>query len=245
MSTNDNAIVVEAANLPLAMRKPLKADVALVRYNAKLAIAAIAPHFPLLRTKLKRVDDHGPQLLALIDALQVANNEVLRTRPTAAGVRKLAQPVYAARELLMNQLTSWGAANLIDSNEVRRIKEGRGSIDAAQDVIDIADIVKKHPNIKDKLLCSQAELDVMVEQAHALIAAVRPVESHRRSSEARKQAISMQSAIWTLVLRQYELLWQQGAMIFGMAVGDALPVLGARVYHSSKQPVVVPPVGPS
>ena len=118
-------------------------------------------------------------------------------------------------------------------------------MDAAQDVIDIAQVVKNHPTVKDKLLCSQAELDLMVDQAHALLAAVRPVESHRRSSQARKQAIVLQSALWSLVLREYELLWQQGAMIYGMQVGDALPVLGARVRHMNKAPVIATPPQPS
>lgn len=214
-------------------------DFELAKGNAARAVAAVERGEAEIKAYAKHYISAAVRLWVLFDAFQAVTRLVDLARPLALGVRKLLDPVYADRDVLMAQLTVWGKVNLVPANEVERIKAGTGPIDAAQDVLSIIELPSRYPVLEGKLLHSAKELDQMVQRAKALLAVVKPT-SLRRTNDGYAEQLDLQARVWTLLVRQYERLWKDGAFLYGREVDEYVPALGSRVVVKHRADPVVP-----
>lgn len=205
--------------------KPFGFDLPIVRFNISCAIEAIEHLEPCTG---------GPRLRQLYATLEEVTRLVLNARPMAGNTRELISEVYADRKVLMAMLLSWSHAGLVPQSEVRRIVEGKGPIDAANDVISIVHMPMQHPATLGKLLLESKELDLMVDRAEALIDVLKPAAAPPLVNRRLERARDVQARVWTLLLRQHEVVWKQGAQLFGKAVDDAVPPLRSRVLRKRK-----------
>ena len=231
----------ELAALSPAELKVFVWSFGVVKQNALIGIDAVAPH----QAKLKRLFSHytpaAPKLLVLLDALAEANQAVARARPSSKGVQALASPVYVDREGLMAQLTVWGLTGLVPMNEVERIRQGTGKIDAAEDVLAVANLVERDPAVKNAFVGSPQSLTQKVARAKALLAVLKPSGTAERPNHALEHALDDEARVWALVQRQHEALWQEAACLFGRKADEKVPSLVSRTVRrlaaSTAEPV--------
>ena len=75
----------------------------------------------------------------------------------------------------------------------------------------------------------------MVDLAEEVIESITPQGGRKGQSEKLLAATDLQSRIWVLVQRQYRVLWQHGALIFGHEVSEFVPPLGTRTRRGGKR----------
>ena len=228
MKTAFEEILPEAEALNTDELKVPSVDIELAKGNAAQGVASVERGEAELKAYAKKYVAAAVRLWLLFDAFAHISRLVDLARPVALGLRKLIDPVFADRDVLMSQLTSWSKVNLVPPNEVERIKAGAGPIDAAQDVLTIIALPEHYPALKGRLLNTPEELDQMVVRAKALLAVVKPT-GLRRANHALDQHLDMQARVWTLLVRQYERVWKEGAFIYGREVDQHVPPLGSRV----------------
>ena len=86
----------------------------------------------------------------------------------------------------------------------------------------------QYPLTKSKLVIGRHKLEDMVQRAKKLLRVVRP-SALRRVSVQLDEAMNTQSRVWTLLLRQYDVVWAYGALVYGRRVEEYVPPLGSRV----------------
>ena len=234
MSGVNEDIRSEAESLDPDGLTPFRLDLEIVRHNAQLGIDAVTERERELKATFKHYEPAAQKLIAYVEALELATEEVELAKPVPTEAQKLAQPVYEDRNVLMAQLIAWQLTGMVPRIEVERIKAGSGLIDAARDVLAIVKLTEKYPVTKPKLMSTDKELKAMVKRANALLAVARRTGSRDRANDSLARAQALQSRIWKLVVRQHEVLWVHGALLFGRDVDTYVPPLGSRLTVTKK-----------
>jgi len=245
MKNIKTTIAHDAAAIHPADVKELTFDLKLVKHNAMLGLAAVEKHSTRLAERYKKYKSAKPRLLELLVALEVAAHTAVSLRPVDANNRSLRASIYGDRELLVTQLQLFARSGLVAVAEVERIKAGRGSIDAAQDIVDAVALLDRYPAARSKLVTSAAQLKQMVENAKLYLSSTRRAAFHSNGNEAYAAALDTQSRVWTLVLQQHEQLWKYGCEIYGKAVDEHVLPLGSRVVNRKKKTPVSPAEPPT
>lgn len=214
--------------------KEVTVEISLAVHNAELAIEALEPHEELLRAIYRQYVSAAILLRILVDALREATQEVEEARPIPTGARELGVVVYADRAKLLAQLTTWALLGSLPQREVDRIREGRGQIDACQDVLAMVVLINRSTDLKKRSQVTQDALAEMKARAQQLLTLVRPADRRRRVSVTLTKALDTQARVWTLFVRQHDLLWQDAVRIFGRQVDEHVPALGSRVVSKRK-----------
>jgi hypothetical protein len=218
METEANAISLNAC-------VRFNVELALVKNNACVGIAAVEAKGPSAA---------APRLRELVKELMVASEALAHAKPYLGSTRELMAEVYADRKILIALLVAWGQVGLVPAHEVSRIASSQGPLDAASNVIDIINMPSVYPATVGKLLLQSTELAPMLARAKALRALVTPTGCRARPNNALDEAIAYQSRVWTLLKRQHELLWKEGAQLYGKAVDEYVIPLGSRKVHKRK-----------
>ena len=245
MKDIDRSITQEAAAIHPADVKELAFDLKLVKNNAMLGVAAVEKHSTRLAERYKKYVSAKPRLLELLVALEIAVLTATGLRPTEVSNRRLRAALYGDRELLMTQLELFARSGLVPVAEVERIKAGRGSIDAAQDIIDAVELLERYPAARSKVVTPAAQLKQMVSDAKSYLSSTRRASFHAARNEAYAAALDTQSRVWTLVLRQHEQLWKYGCEIYGKDVDAHVLPLGSRVVINRKKKARTPAEPPT
>jgi hypothetical protein len=226
--SSDASVLKEVAALSPAELKMFVWNLGVVKQNALIGVDALEPHHATLKAIYTHYTPAGVKLLSLIDVLAQAHQRVKRARPSAKGIQALSTPVFADREQLIAQLTVWGLTGLVPMAEVNRIKAGTGKIDAAEDVLAIADLVERQPEVKAAFVGSGKSLEEKVGRAKALLDVLKPIGTNERPNHELEEALDFEARVWVLVQRQHEALWKDAARIFGRRVDDKVPSLTVR-----------------
>ncbi len=244
MKSAYDEVRTDALSLKPAELKEFGSDLELVLYNANLGITAVEKHAPQLKLATKGYVWAGSKLRMYLKALVETTTEVERARLPTPGVRELTSEVFADRDLLMSNLTLWGKVGIVPVAEVERIQAGLGPFDAARDVLDIAELSRRVPEAKRRLMLGGSSLDAMVDRANRLLAMLKPAGARERSPDALTEALDAQSRAWTLVLMAHEDLWADGARIFKKDVDEHVPSLLSRTNKRTTDPVTEPEPAP-
>ena len=235
----------EARRLPAGEVVRLRADATLAYHNVVEGVGAVWP----LRERLGRELVAFPlatiaTLPDLALGLIFAVNQVDRGAGTAAlpGLLGAASPL---REAMLVTAEALALQGLLPAREVRRIRAGRGSIDSAKDLVDLAALFRKNAGaLRGKSPITVEQVRQAADLGTELLQLLRPTS--RKKTPAMTPAIQQQlddrDRLWTLLVQRHDLLWRAGAWLLGRDVTHRVPGLQGRRRRPSR---ALPPPAPS
>jgi hypothetical protein len=220
------------------------ADARLAQHNINRAVEALAPYQEKLAKKLsdealKELSQHISQAPLLAQAVLFADLEVERHRKASSGetAKKLAE-ARELRGLLLDGARTCARAKLIDAEEVRKIERGKGAADAAEDCIALARLYRENADkIKGSTPVTASQIERAAELGTELSAIFQPANSTEKikPSENLQDAMNIRNRLWTMLSTSHEAIWSAGALVFGLAVSEEIPLLQSRlVEHKPK-----------
>ncbi len=233
------AILAQAASLSPAQVKAFLSSFDVVRQNARVGLASVAPHHEKLKGMLIKYVPAEPRLTVLLDALHDATLKIAQERAKTKINVQMINQIWADRAALMPQAELWATNGLVDEAEIERIRAGSGPIDAAKDVIAMAAIANASPEIKAKMFGAD-QLDERVARARTYLDIATPSGTVELPNLALSKALDHQARLWTLVLEQHAELWRHGANLFGDQVDEHVPALNSRVVTKHAEAPVEP-----
>jgi len=129
-------------------------------------------------------------------------------------------------------LTAAEAAGLIPTLEVEAIREGRGKLDAADDLVALAGLFAKH---KKKLVGKTAITPENLQEAKVLglrlKTSLKPdaVKTKRSKDPGQADAADLRDRLYTMMLNAHEATWKKGVLVWGREVDKHVPPLGTRI----------------
>jgi len=226
--------------------KEVKVEISLAVHNAEFGIRALEPHEATLRATFRKYVSTLAPLRALITALREATEDVQSARVTQVRAREVISQVFADRQILLAQMTAWSLMGLVPRHEIERMKTTRGPIAAARDVLAMIALFTDTPQKRWRNQVNQVALAQMTANAQTTLAVATPTGRRRRPNIVLVKALDTQARVWTLFVRQHDLLWQDAVRIFGRQVDDHVPRVGSRVLPKRKTQgalVVAPATG--
>ena len=174
--------------------------------------------------------------MSLVDATNGASRSAKTTEAAGTTFEADLKLLYPLRKLLLTGAEAAEAAGLVPTIEVDAIREGRGKLDAADDVVALAGLFAKH---KKKLEGKTAITSETFQDAKALglrlKAKLKPgaARSKKEVDQAQKDAADLRDRLYTMVLNAHEATWKMGALVWGKRVDEFVPPLGAHRRKSS------------
>ena len=221
----------EALALPAASILTPRLNLPLARHNARIASEAVLAKRKEISAKMKKPDfEAAERLEALVDSTEAATREAHLARPDQPSREGDFARLWPLRELLLSYAETLVVAGLVPAEEVSAIKAGTGARDAADDLVELANLYTKHRNrLQGKMgPITGANLTEAKELGTRLKASITPVGVKKLSpAEAKKDAGILRDRLFTLLMRDWETTWTLGAVAYGSSVGEHVPPLGA------------------
>jgi hypothetical protein len=213
-------------------------DPALAGHNFRSAATAIEAVWDRVTKVLVAPD---PTIVALALPLSLALEKADREAFDLASDGKIASKltrVYEVRTLLFAAADLGKAFGIVDAATVKRIRAGKGPVDATQDLADLvplfpAAVRAKIPMVDEALLA----------EASALHAELYPLfkPTGAKSAKSLSDAKDLRNRFFTLVAQRHETLWMYGACVWGREVDDHVSTLGAHQRSSAASTPAEPP----
>ena len=207
--------------------QPMRANLHLVRHNAKVGVASVLDE--LQRTGKTLPEINSAELAELPDIVYAtihADTQILRKAQATNVPEKIARG-FAVRGQLLKTADALAENGLLPRERVDQIAEGKGPVDMATDNIALsalftdnaAAIAGKHPITPAQLV----EADALGKE---LLDLLRPTRE-RNGPTAINKATDDRDRLWTLVVQRHDKLWRAGAFLFGRDVDARVPALMA------------------
>jgi hypothetical protein len=226
------AFVTAANLLPKEQVVPLKLDVNVVFANVQQGVLSVQPFLTRLRSELPKLPlEDLTQLPELSEALLYAHSEAVRHSQPAkrAEMEASLTELQSLREKLLLQAEVFALVGLIPEARVAQIRAGKGLFDAAQDGVALADLYGAYRSqIAGKHPFTEAQVARTAELGHALMKLVTPDGARTTVAVAAVKAQDERDRIYSLLLLRHGELRKAGFYLFGEAVDEKVPTLGAR-----------------
>jgi hypothetical protein len=226
------AFVTAANLLPKEQVVPLKLDVNVVFANVQQGVLSVQPFLTRLRSELPKLPlEDLTQLPELSEALLYAHSEAVRHSQPAkrAEMEASLTELQSLREKLLLQAEVFALVGLIPEARVAQIRAGKGLFDAAQDGVALADLYGAYRSqIAGKHPFTEAQVARTAELGHALMKLVTPDGARTTVAVAAQKAQDERDRIFSLLLLRHGELRKAGFYLFGEAVDEKVPTLGAR-----------------
>lgn len=221
----------EALTLPAASILVLRLNLPLARHNARIASQAVLAKRKEIEARMKKPDFSVVERLeSLVDSTEAATREAQIARPDQPNREADFVRLWPLRELLLSYAETLVVAGLVPAEEVTAIKAGTGARDAADDLVELANLYTKHRNrLQGKMgPITGANLTEAKELGTRLKASITPVVAKKLTpAEAKKDAGNLRDRLFTLLMRDWEKTWVLGAVAYGSQVNEFVPPLGA------------------
>ena len=213
-------------------------DPALAGHNFRAAATAIEAVWDRV-TKVFVAPDPTivPLALPLSLALEKADREAFDVASDGKIASKLTR-VYEVRTLLFAAAELGKAFGIVDAATVKRIRAGKGPVDATQDLADLvplfpAAVRAKIPMVDEALLA----------EASALHAELYPLfkPTGAKAAKSLSDAKDLRNRFFTLVAQRHETLWMYGAGVWGRDVDEHVSTLGAHQRPAAATSPAEPP----
>jgi hypothetical protein len=232
--------------LPLAMSihpdsvRAFRGDALVAYHNVKAGAVAVLEReeevkkgAPMCDTALVRA------LPNLALAVQFASQQVNRS-PEATELRTLYPRVARLRRKMLASAVALAECGIFPERDVDAIRRGRGKIDGASDLVQLADLFQKHKTeAQGKHAIGENEIAQAAQLGTRALTILKPgaVPRAPMPSAALLAAIDQRDRLWTLLVRHHEdHLWRAGAWLFGSDVDDHVPpLLSRRVSHKEEE----------
>ena len=214
-----------------------RVDVAIAGHNFRAAATAIEAVWDRV-TKVFVAPDVTivQQARPLSLALEKADREAFDPASDGKIAAKLSR-VYEIRTLLFAAADLGKAFGIVDAATVKRIRAGKGPLDATQDLADLvplfpAAVRAKIPMVEEALLA----------EASALHAELYPLlkPSGAKGTKSASDAKDLRNRFFTLVAQRHEALWVYGAGVWGRDVDDHVYALGTQQRAAAATPAEPP-----
>jgi len=210
---------------------PFRTDAHLAQHNAMRGLEAVLEHEARITVELPAVViDELREVLPLTHAVVFAAARVNRT-PEATMLRDLMPEAYRLRRRMLTSALALSEAGLIPEREVTPIRDGRGQIDAAQDLPQLAALHRRHATaIEGKHPVTKEDLERADQLGTQLLEILRPsgASSSKQGSSELAAAMDARDRLWTLLTKRHEQVWKVGAWLFGYDVEAKVPYLQSR-----------------
>ena len=221
----------EALALPAASILTPRLNLPLARHNARIGSEAVLAKRKEIEARVKKPDFEAVERLeALVDSCEAATREAHLARPDQPSREADFARLWPLRELLLSYAETLVVAALVPAEEVAAIKLGKGARDAADDLVELANLYTKHRNrLQGKMgPITGANLTEAKELGTRLKASITPVVAKKLTpAEAKKDAGNLRDRLFTLLMRDWEKTWVLGAMAYGSNVNEFVPGLGS------------------
>lgn len=237
-----------AAAIPVAAVKPCRADVRLAVHNALAARDVIVAARGDLDDAGLRVDwDHLGDLDSLCRAVVYAAARV----PAVPGESSDVIALLAEGRPLRARLLTSARLHAIDGRcpaaEVERIARGRGAVDLANDLVDLAFVHTQNALVD----AGRSVTDEQVKRARLLgielRAKIHPAGAARPSRITLGQhiVIVQRDRLWTLLVQAHQQLERAGGALWGRDMPRHVPALLKRAVPRKRPEKPAAPVSPT
>lgn len=228
----DPSLAKEARALRDGTSVPLRVNLTFARANVIFAAAAVLGQRGVIQAKVKNPNFKAVERLeALVNATEAASRALARLEKTTNSHEADLARLWPLRSILLSMAEVLAAAGLVSMTVVDSIRAGTGNLDAARDLIDLADLFTKNarklsgkmgPIIKDDLV----EAKVL---GTRLAGVIKPANARapKAIDTRRADAKDLRDRLNTLLLIDYETTWFLGAAAFGSKVSNHVPPLGS------------------
>lgn len=222
-----------AALIPESEIEILRGDVSLVLVNAQTGADAVLARIDEVREALPKVS--VPAIENITDlglALAFAAGQIERYAAPASDVRAMISRASQLRTLLLGTADMLALAGVLPAPTVKKIREGRGSIDTAGDCVALAALYQENAAaVHGKVPFTTAEVAEAADVGSRLLAVLRPEAAARKpATKEVLDAATARNQLWTLFERTWENeIWRSGAWLFGRDVDEHVPPLLSRV----------------
>lgn len=149
------------------------------------------------------------------------------------------------RRLLLAQAQALALSGRCPAPEVARIARGRGPVDTAQDLADLAHLYDAHALAGASGVVHAAQVERARSLGDLLLKRIRPdgLDVRRRRTTEQRSAAALRDRLWTLLLNDYRHLEQAAGALWGARMREHLPALQTRRSSRKRRPKPAVPPG--
>lgn len=212
--------------------RPFRADGSLALQNVQMGLDSVSPHIDQIKTDLPTVDLAALQKLPeLALAVIYAAAQVDRSSDGSTGA--LIEKARTSRTLLLASAEALAIAGILPAHDVERIRVGIGSIDLAQDNIDLAALLTKHAAaIAGKTAVTPEQITEAATVGTDLLKRLKPKGT--RSKDPATEAVALRDRFWTLLATRHKELRRVGMWLWLDDVDRFVPALQSRMVRRTK-----------
>jgi hypothetical protein len=228
-----------AKALAAAEVKPMRSDPTLAAYNVRQGLKALEPYGARLKKELPKLDHKaiakaGDISLAVVYAAGLVYRDVEATK----GMADLVRRGWELRDLLLVVAEATSKAGLVPAASVKKIRQGWGYFDMADDLVRLSALLRKHwPELKGKCPLTVATLDEAAKVGTELLETLTPGSAarSRKMPTAVREVADVRDRLWTLLVRAHSEMRRAGMWLWVEDVDAYVPPLQARAGKSRKE----------
>lgn len=227
---------------------PFRADIKVAIHNVVRGVDAVLEHEDTIRSDLPKVEPKRLREIGdLAKAVEFAARQVERQVPPPKETRQLIARSYELRNILLIAAESLASVGIFPKQIVAKIRAGSGDFDAAGDCVELAALFTKHAAaVRGKTVVNAALVKEAVEVGSKLMDVLKPARANaqKKTPEQLQKARETRDRLWTLLVREHDLLRRVGAYLFGFKDLDKLvPTLQNAKRASAKKAASGSPEG--
>jgi hypothetical protein len=160
-----------------------------------------------------------------------------------SGVQEMLEEARPLRRLLLKSADACAEAGILPAERVQKIYQGRGSIDHAQDCVDLAALFREYEGaLKNKTPVEAKQIDRSAAVGTRLIGMLKPSSAPERVllSAELEEALEHRDRFYTLVAKRHERIWKAAAQIFDRNEVDKVipPLFSQSVTRTPDTPEI-------
>ncbi len=228
------ALSIEPANVV-----PMRADPNLALHNVQVGLKSLEPHWAELKTALPKLDQKSVRGLEEVALAAVfATSRVDRKAGAGKKLTALLAKARALRALLLSTADAMEKAGLLPPSTAKKIRKGRGTMDAADDLVQLAALFRKHTaKLKNKSPVSAELIKEAATIGSDLLAQLKPKHAKRKTvvTPEIKDAADARDRTWTLLVQGHRDLRRAGMWVWADQVDKHVPPLQSRAAKPRKK----------
>lgn len=208
---------------------PMRADPRAVLTNVGLGVAAVMEFHEHVREHLPHVDlEELRSLPDLALCLLHASADLDGTDDEPAEARALLAEGGALRRVLRASALALAEAGVLPPRDAAKLPGDRGAVDVAADCLALAALFERRAEeVAGQSPVTEDQLARAAELGASLRALQKPKAGARKPGAGGLSPVEVRDRLWTLLVARHERLWAVGAYVYGHAVDDHVPALGA------------------
>lgn len=227
---------------------PFRADPHLAYHNAITGRDALLASRDAINATGFRVDwARVAAVESLALALVYAAGRVEADPRDSNEVLELLREARPLRALLLANAQTLSMVGRVSPAEVARIEKGRGAVDAATDLLDLATLHADRELTGGGSLVTAVQLRRAKVVGTALLQKIRPsgARTASRRTLAQRDAAALRDRLWTLLVQSHDLLDRAAGAVWGRDLGLHVPKLQGRYVPRKRAKKPSAPVAPT